>query len=142
MKGGHHAINYAKIFTAAARRSRSRFRVRTRCPNSGGGYSCKWMTGRVSTASSSSALKAARITSPNADLVKQNHDAIVRCVKADELRCDRILKSADSGRAPEERSPVAVRWWQLTATPKQALAFQNLGNVCRIGTHLFHFAGM
>jgi 60 kDa SS-A/Ro ribonucleoprotein len=33
------------------------------------------------------------------------------------------------------------RWWLLTATPEaKALAFQNLAKVCRIGTHLFHFA--
>ncbi len=33
------------------------------------------------------------------------------------------------------------RWWQAHGDDAaKALAFQNLGKVCRIGTHLFHFA--
>src|SRR5207244_12601096 len=36
------------------------------------------------------------------DLVKQNHDAIVRCVKADGIRAvNRIVEISDSGRAPK-----------------------------------------
>jgi 60 kDa SS-A/Ro ribonucleoprotein len=36
------------------------------------------------------------------DLAKQNHDAIVRCIKADGLRAvNRIVEISDAGRAPK-----------------------------------------
>src|SRR5205823_2413830 len=71
------------------------------------------------------------------------HEAIVRCVKADGIRAvNRIIEISDSGRAP--KNDPAIFALALVAahgnTETKALAFQNLGNVCRIGTHLFHFA--
>jgi len=77
------------------------------------------------------------------DLVKQNHDAIVRCIKADGIRAvNRVVEISDSGRAP--KNDPAIFALALVAahanTEAKALAFQNLGKVCRIGTHLFHFA--
>jgi 60 kDa SS-A/Ro ribonucleoprotein len=39
------------------------------------------------------------------DLVKQNHDALVRCIKADGIRAvNRIVENSDAGRAPKKRS--------------------------------------
>ena len=39
------------------------------------------------------------------DLVKQNHDAIVRCIKLDGVRAvKRIVEISDSGRAPKTGS--------------------------------------
>ena len=36
------------------------------------------------------------------DLVKQNHDALVRCIKADGVRAvNRIVEISDAGRAPK-----------------------------------------
>ena len=36
------------------------------------------------------------------DLMKQNHDALVRCIKADGIRAvNRIVEISDSGRAPK-----------------------------------------
>src|SRR5205807_9870933 len=77
------------------------------------------------------------------DLVKQNHHALVRCIKADGIRAvNRIVGISDSGRAP--KNDPAIFALALVAahgnTEAKALAFQNLGKVCRIGTHLFHFA--
>src|SRR5437762_2141671 len=77
------------------------------------------------------------------DLVKQNHDAIVRCIKADGARAvNRIVEISDAGRAP--KNDPAIFALSLVAThgdvPAKAHAFANLGKVCRIGTHLFHFA--
>ena len=77
------------------------------------------------------------------DLVKLNHDTIVRCIKADGIRAvNRIVEISDSGRAP--KNDPAIFALALVAahgnTEAKALAFQNLGKVCRIGTHLFHFA--
>jgi len=77
------------------------------------------------------------------ELVKQNHDALVRSIKADGVRAvNRIVEISDSGRAP--KNDPAIFAMALVAThgdvEAKALAFQNLGKVCRIGTHLFHFA--
>ncbi|MBM3822351.1 MAG: TROVE domain-containing protein [Verrucomicrobia bacterium] len=77
------------------------------------------------------------------DLVKQNHDAIVRCIKADGVRAvNRIVEISDAGRAP--KNDPAIFALALVAThgdaQAKAAAFANLGKVCRIGTHLFHFA--
>jgi len=72
------AINYAKIFNRRRTPQSQPIPGSNQVPNSGGGYSWQVDDWTRSTASSSSALKAARITSPKRDLVKQNHDAIVR----------------------------------------------------------------
>jgi 60 kDa SS-A/Ro ribonucleoprotein len=67
----------------------------------------------------------------------------VRCIKADGVRAvNRIVEISDSGRAP--KNDPAIFALALVAThgnnEAKALAFQNLAKVCRIGTHLFHFA--
>ena len=77
------------------------------------------------------------------ELVKQNHDTLVRCIKADGLRAvDRIVEISDAGRAP--KNDPAIFALALVAThgdaAAKAHAFANLDKVCRIGTHLFHFA--
>ena len=77
------------------------------------------------------------------DLVKQNHDAILRCIKADGVRVvNRIVEISDAGRAA--RNDPAIFALALVVTHGSALAkthaFTNLNKVCRIGTHLFHFA--
>jgi 60 kDa SS-A/Ro ribonucleoprotein len=55
---------------------------------------------------------------------------------------NRIVEISDSGRAP--KNDPAIFALALVAThgsnEAKALAFQNLAKVCRIGTHLFHFA--
>ena len=75
--------------------------------------------------------------------MKQNHDAIIRCIKADGVRAvNRIVEISDAGRAP--KNDPAIFALALVAThgdaQAKALAFANLNKVCRIGTHLFHFA--
>jgi len=77
------------------------------------------------------------------ELVKQNHDAIVRCIQADGVRVvNRIVEISDLGRAPKNDPGIFAL--ALVAAhgdaPAKALAFASLGKVCRIGTHLFHFA--
>src|SRR5205814_8616452 len=77
------------------------------------------------------------------DLVKQNHDAIVRCIKQDGLRAvNRIVEISDAGRAPKNDPAIfalALVGAHGNADAK-ARAFANLDKVCRIVTHLFHFA--
>jgi 60 kDa SS-A/Ro ribonucleoprotein len=63
--------------------------------------------------------------------------------KADGVRAvNRITEISDGGRAP--RNDPAIFALALVAThgdaQARAQAFGNLGKVCRIGTHLFHFA--
>src|SRR5213078_3444780 len=77
------------------------------------------------------------------DLVKQNHDALVRCIKADGVRAvKRIVDISDSGRAPKNDPAIFVLALVVTHGDARvkAHAFSNLAKVCRIGTHLFHFA--
>jgi len=77
------------------------------------------------------------------ELVKQNHDAVIRCIQADGVRAvNRIVAISETGRAPKNEP--AIFALALVAThgdaAAKAHAFANLARVCRIGTHLFHFA--
>jgi 60 kDa SS-A/Ro ribonucleoprotein len=77
------------------------------------------------------------------ELVKQNHDAIVRCIQADGVRAvNRIVEISDSGRAPKNDPAIfALALVAAHGSPEaKALALQKLAIVCRTGTHLFHFA--
>jgi 60 kDa SS-A/Ro ribonucleoprotein len=77
------------------------------------------------------------------DLVKQNHDALIRCIKADGIRAvNRIVEISDAGRAPKNDPAIFALALVVTHGDTQAKthAFANLSKVCRIGTHLFHFA--
>jgi 60 kDa SS-A/Ro ribonucleoprotein len=77
------------------------------------------------------------------DLVKQNHEAIVRCIKANGVRAvNRIVEISDAGRAPKNDPAIFALALAVTHGDAQAKAhaFASLNKVCRIGTHLFHFA--
>src|SRR5437016_2434144 len=137
------AINYAKIFNRRSTPQSQPIPGSNQVRNSGGGYS--WQMDDWTRFDRFLILGAESGTYyiTERDLVKQNHDAIVRCVKADGIRAvNRIIEISDSGRAP--KNDPAIFALALVAahgtTETKALAFQNLGNVCRIGTHLFHFA--
>src|SRR5213078_1427873 len=136
------AINYAKIFNRRATPQSQPIPGSTQVRNSGGGYS--WAVDDWTRFDRFLILGAEGGTYyiTERDLVKQNHDAIVRCIKADGIRAvNRIVEISDSGRAP--KNDPAIFALALVAahgnTEAKALAFQNLSKVCRIGTHLFHF---
>ena len=77
------------------------------------------------------------------DLVKQNHDALIRCIKQDGVRAvNRIVEISDAGRAPKNDPAIFALALVVTHGDAQAKAhaFANLSKICRIGTHLFHFA--
>ena len=77
------------------------------------------------------------------ELVKQNHDALVRCFMAVGVRAvNRIVEISEAGRAPKNEPAIFALALVATHgdTVAKAHAFTNLGRVCRIGTHLFHFA--
>jgi 60 kDa SS-A/Ro ribonucleoprotein len=137
------AINYAKIFNRRATPQSQPIPGSNQVRNSGGGYS--WAVDDWTRFDRFLILGAEGGTYyiTERDLVKQNHDAIVRCIKADGIRAvNRIVEISDAGRAP--RNDPAIFTLALVVThgdaQAKAHAFANLGKVCRIGTHLFHFA--
>jgi 60 kDa SS-A/Ro ribonucleoprotein len=137
------AINYAKIFNRRATPQSRPIPGSTQVANSAGGYS--WRVDDWVRFDRFLILGAEGGTYyiGERDLVKQNHDAVVRCIKQDGVRAvNRIVEISDSGRAP--KNDPAIFALALVAThgsnEAKALTFQNLAKVCRIGTHLFHFA--
>ena len=137
------AINYAKLFNRRVTPQSRPIPRSTQVRNSGGGYS--WEVDDWTRFDRFLILGAEGGTYyiGERDLVKQNHDVVVRSIKQDGVRAvKRIIEISDSGRAP--KNDPAIFALALVAThgdaEAKALAFQNLGKVCRIGTHLFHFA--
>jgi len=137
------AINYAKLFNYRVTPQSQPIPGSTQVRNSAGGYSWEvddWMRFDrflILGAEGGTYYIGER------ELVKQNHDALVRCIKADGIRAvNRIIEISDSSRAP--KNDPAIFALALVAThgdaEAKALAYQNLPKVCRIGTHLFHFA--
>jgi 60 kDa SS-A/Ro ribonucleoprotein len=137
------AINYAKIFNRRATPQSQPIPGSTQVRNSGGGYS--WQVDDWTRLDRFLILGAEGGTYyiTERDLVKQNHDALVRCIKADGIRVvNRIVEISDAGRAPKNDPAIFALALVVTHGDAQAKrhAFANLGKVCRIGTHLFHFA--
>ncbi|MCL4789344.1 MAG: TROVE domain-containing protein, partial [Verrucomicrobia bacterium] len=137
------AINYAKLFNRRVTPQSQPIPGSNQVRNSAGGYS--WEVDDWTRFDRFLILGAEGGTYyiGERELVKQNHDALVRCIKADGVRAvNRIIEISDSGRAP--KNDPAIFALALVAThgdaEAKALAFQNLNQVCRIGTHLFHFA--
>jgi 60 kDa SS-A/Ro ribonucleoprotein len=137
------AINYAKLFNRNVTPQSEPIPRSTQVANSAGGYAWQvddWMRlDRFLVLGAEGGTYYIR----EHDLVKQNHTAIVRCIKEDGVRVvNRIVEISDSGRAP--KNDPAIFALALVAThgdaAAKAHAFANLGKVCRIGTHLFHFA--
>jgi len=137
------SINYAKQFNRRATPQSQPIPGSSQVPNSAGGYSWEvndWMRFDrflILGAEGGTYYIAER------DLVAENHDVAVRCIKADGVRAvKRIVEISDSGRAPKNHPAIFALALVATHGDKEAkaLAFKNLGKVCRIGTHLFHFA--
>jgi 60 kDa SS-A/Ro ribonucleoprotein len=137
------ALNYAKLFNRRVTPQSRPIPGSIQVANSGGGYS--WQVDDWTRFDRFLILGAEGGTYyiGERDLVKQNHDAIVRCIKLDGVRAvKRIVEISDSGRAPKN-DPAVFALALVAAHGDQeakALGFQNLAKVCRIGTHLFHFA--
>ena len=137
------AINYAGQFNRRITPQSQPIPGSTQVPNSAGGYT--WQVDNWTRLDRFLILGAEGGTYyiGELDLVKQNHDALVRCIQTDGVRAvNRIVEISDSGRTP--KNDPAIFALALVAAhgnaETKALAFQNLSQVCRIGTHLFHFA--
>src|SRR5689334_24219080 len=115
------AINYAKIFNRRATPQSQPIPGSTQVPNSGGGYS--WQVDDWTRFDRFLILGAEGGTYyiTERDLVKQNHNAIVRCIKADGVRTvSRIVEISDAGRAP--KNDPAIFALALVATHGDAAA--------------------
>src|SRR5262245_42908165 len=129
------SLNYAKLFNRRATPQAQPIPGSTQAPNSGGGYS--WQVDDWTRLDRFLVLGAEGGTYYIAerDLVKQNHDAVVRCIKADGVRVvNRIVEISAAGRAP--KNDPAIFALALVAThgdaQVKAAAFVNLSKVCRI----------
>ena len=137
------AINYAKSFNRRVTPQSQPIPGSSQVPNSGGGYA--WPVDDWTRLDRFLILGAEGGTYylGERELVKQNHDALVRCIQADGVRAvNRIVEISEAGRAPKN-DPAIFALALVVAhgnAEAKALAFQSLGQVCRIGTHLFHFA--
>src|SRR6266705_6293226 len=133
------AINYAKLFNRRVTPQSQPIPGSNQVRNSNNGYS--WAVDDWTRLDRFLVLGAEGGTYyiTERDLVKQNHDALVRCIKADgTCAVNRIVEISDSGRAPKN-DPAIFALALVTAHGDQetrALAFQSLAKVCRIGTHL------
>ncbi len=76
-------------------------------------------------------------------LTAENANAVIHCIKEDGQRAvERIVAISEAGRAPKNDPAIFALALAATygdAATKRA-AFDALPRVCRIGTHLFHFA--
>src|SRR5512139_1750426 len=131
------AINYARLFNRRVTPQSRPIPGSTQVANSGGGYSWQvddWM--RLDRFLILGAEGGTYYITER-DLEKENHDAIVRCIKTDGVRAvNRIVEISDSGRAPKNDPAIfALALAATHAVPEaQALANQNLDKVYRIVT--------
>ena len=137
------AINYAKLFNRRVTPQSQPIPGSTQVRNSNNGYS--WQVDDWTRLDRFLILGAEGGTYyiGERELVKQNHDALIRCIKADGVRAvNRIVEISDAGRAPKNDPAIFALALVVTHgdVPAKAHAFANLNKVCRIGTHLFHFA--
>jgi 60 kDa SS-A/Ro ribonucleoprotein len=137
------AINYAKLFNRRVTPQSQPIPGSTQVRNSNSGYS--WQVDDWTRLDRFLILGAEGGTFyiGERELVKQNHDALIRCIKADGVRAvNRIVEISEAGRAPKNDPAIFALALVVTHGDTQAKthAFANLSKVCRIGTHLFHFA--
>jgi len=77
------------------------------------------------------------------ELTVANAECVVRCLAADGVRTiNRIVAISDSGRAPKNDPAIfsLAMAAKLGDEPTRRAAYAALPKVCRIGTHLMHFA--
>ena len=137
------AINYARLFNRRVTPQSQPIPGSTQVRNSNNGHS--WLVDDWTRLDRFLILGAEGGTYyiGEREIVKQNHDALIRCIKQDGLRAvNRIVEISAAGRAPKNDPAIFALALAVTHgdVPAKAHAFANLRKVCRIGTHLFHFA--
>ena len=137
------AINYSKLFNRRATPQSQAIPGSGQVRNSAGGYSWEVTDWQRLDCFLILGAEGGTYYIGERDLVKQNHDAIIRCIKENGVRVvDRIIEISDSGRAPKNDPAIFALALVVTHgdVATKTKAFANLSKVCRIGTHLFHFA--
>ena len=137
------AINYAGLFSRRATLQSQSIPGANQVANSAGGYA--WAVDDWTRLDRFLVLGAEGGTyyATERELVLDNHEALVRCILADGVRAvNRIVEISTTGRAP--KNDPAIFALALVAThgepAAKTLAFAKLAEVCRMSTHLFHFA--
>jgi len=77
------------------------------------------------------------------DLTKENANVVIECLKEDGIRVvNRIVEISEAGRAAKNDPAIFALAMCISLGDEQTrkLAATSLPKVCRIGTHLFHFA--
>jgi len=117
------AINYAKIFNRRGKLQSRPIPSSTQVRNSGGGYS--WEVDDWTRLDRFLILGAEGGTYyiGERNLVKQNHDALIRCIQADGIRVvNRIVEISDAGRAPKNDPAIFALALVVTHGEAQAKA--------------------
>lgn len=134
--------NYAAQFSTKITPQSQPIPGTAQVPNSAGGYS--WAVDDKTRFDRFLVLGAEGGTyyTKEQDLIKGNHDAVVRVIKSDGLwAVNRVIEISDSGRAYKNDPALFVLALAVTHGNEEtkALALASLSKVARIGTHLFHF---
>jgi hypothetical protein len=122
------AINYAKTFNRRVTPQSQPIPGSTQVPNSAGGNS--WQVDDWTRLDRFLILGAEGGTYyiTERDLVKQNHDALVRCIEADGVRAvNRIVEISDAGRAPKNDPAI----FALQGRAHVVAGFRNRGRTGR-----------
>jgi len=137
------ATNYSRLFSRRSTPQSQPLPGSAQVPNSAGGFA--WAVDDWQRLDRFLVLGAEGGTYyvAESDLVKQNHHAVVRCIRADGTRVvRRLVEVSDSGRAPRNDPAIFVLALATAHGDEaaRAAAYAALPQVCRTGTHLFHFA--
>src|SRR5215470_6554144 len=120
-------INYAKIFNRRVTPQSRAIPGTNQVANSAGGYS--WQVDDWTRLDRFLILGAEGGTYyiTERELVKQNHDAVIRCIKQDGVRVvNRVVEISDAGRAPKNDPAIFALALVVTHGDKEsrALAFK------------------
>lgn len=141
------AVNYAKQFNTRARKERTPqsepIPESNQVANSAGGFAWQITPWQKLERFLILGAEGGTYYVGQADLIKQSHNATMACLKEDGVKVVKFVQDISwSGRAFKNDPAIFVL--ALAAThgnnATKAAAYQALPRVCRIGTHLFHFA--
>lgn len=141
------AVNYSKQFNVRAKKERTPQQEpipgSTQVPNSAGGFSWKVTPWQKLERFLILGAEGGTYYTKEPDLVKESHEAVVACIKEDGVKAVQFIQEISfSGRA-YKNDPAIFALALVTIhgdAEAKAAAYQAVPRVCRIGTHLFHFA--
>jgi 60 kDa SS-A/Ro ribonucleoprotein len=136
-------FNYSKLFSRKVTPQAQAIPGSTQVPNSAGGYAWPvddWV--RLERFLILGTEGGSYYASERA-LTRANAEAVERCIQADGRRVvERIVAISDAGRAPKNDPAIFVLAMaaKLGDFETRRVALAALPKVCRVGTHLMHFA--